>query len=301
MAYTEIQEKNNKKYYYRVRSVKSKGKVNKMRKYMGSELNAKELSKLEAKADKELNQTLNVLLSKKEIKELESIKSRFNDLPAQTAENRYEAFVTKFTYDSNAIEGNTISLNETSYLLFENRAPAGKSMREINETLNHKKAFDFILNYKKDITKDFICKIQEMIVENTLRIDLMNQAGKYRDVQVYIRGVEFMPAKPKDVPKEMRTLVRWYNANKKKVHPLILAAYFHVAFESIHPFVDGNGRTGRLLLNFILHRNGFPMIDIQNKRRLEYYQCLEEGQLRNDINKFVRLLLERITKDEAYI
>ncbi|MEK6816133.1 MAG: hypothetical protein AABY09_00845, partial [Nanoarchaeota archaeon] len=82
MAYTEIQKKNNKKYYYRVRSVKSKGKVSKMRKYMGTELNAKDLSRLEAKADLELNQTLNALLSKEEIKELESIKAKFKDLQA---------------------------------------------------------------------------------------------------------------------------------------------------------------------------------------------------------------------------
>ncbi|MFH1972505.1 MAG: Fic family protein [archaeon] len=301
MTYTEIQDKNNKKYYYRVKSIKKKGKVSKKRVYLGSNLQQQELKKLEKEADKILNKTLNRLFSEKEIKELKKIKENFNKLPKQTINNRYEAFVARFTYDSNAIEGNTIDLKETSYILFENKTPSGKSLREINEVLNHKKAFDYILAYKKDINKEFICEIQKKVVENTLRKDLENQIGVYRSVQVYIRGADVLPTKPKEVPMEMRTLIRWYNSNKNKLHPLILAGYFHVAFEAIHPFVDGNGRTGRLLLNFILHNKGFPMIDIPNKRKLEYYNCLEEAQKKNNLKKFVKFLYSLIIKNEHLI
>ena len=274
MTYTEIQERNGKKYYYRVKSVKKNGKVNKIRKYLGVNLDKKRIEKLEKEADEILNESLNELLNKKESGRLAKIKEDYKKLSRKTFENRYEAFLAQFTYDTNAIEGNTLSLKETSFILFEKRTPEGKSLREINEVLNHKEAFDFILNYKGDITKNFICEIQRIVVKNTLRKDLENQIGKYRDLQVFIRGANFVPLKAEDAKKEMSNLLRWYNRNKEKLHPLILSAYFHAAFENIHPFVDGNGRTGRLLINFILHKNNFPMVNIPNKNKLEYYKFL---------------------------
>ena len=301
MTYTEVQKKNKKNYYYRVKSVKKKGKVTKKRIYLGTDITKDELKQREKEADKVLNESLNKLLSKEETEKLEKIKKTFRNLPESTFENRYEAFVAKFTYDSNAIEGNTINLKETSYLLFENKTPPGKSLREINEVLNHKKAFDYILNYKKDITKEFICEIQKLITQNTLKKHLEDQIGKYRNVQVYIRGADFVPTKPEEVGMEMRSLLRWYNSNKKRLHPLILAAYFHAAFEAVHPFVDGNGRTGRLLLNFILHKNNFPMVDIPNSKKLTYYGCLEEAQQKNKLKKFVSFLYNLMLGNEKYI
>src|SRR3989344_451199 len=181
MVYTEVQEKNSKKYYYRVKSVKKKNKVSKIRKYLGVNLKKRDLIRLEKEADKILNKSLNNFLTKEEKKELEKIKKKYKKEPKSSFENRYEAFLAKFTYDTNAIEGNTLSLQETSFILFENRTPKGKSLREINEVLNHKKAFDFILNYKKDINKKFICEVQKVIVQNTLKKELEDQIGKYRD------------------------------------------------------------------------------------------------------------------------
>lgn len=301
MTFTEIQYRNGKKYYYRVKSKKSEGKVTKKRIYLGSNINKIKLRKLEKEADKILNESINKLLTDQEIKEIDKLKKEFQKLPKTTSKNRYEVFVAKFTYNSNAIEGNTISLNETSYILFENRTPPGKSLREINEVLNHKKAFDYIISYKEDINKEFICEIQKLVTQNILKEHLENQIGKYRDLQVYIRGVKFMPPKPEKVPKEMRFLLRWYNSNNKKIHPLILSAYFHAAFESIHPFVDGNGRTGRLLMNFILYKNGFPMIDIPNSKKLHYYNCLEETQQKNNLRPLVKFLFNLITKNDSLV
>ena len=300
MVYTEVQEKNSKKYYYRVKSVKKKNKVSKIRKYLGVNLKKRDLIRLEKEADKILNKSLNNFLTKEEKKELEKIKEIYKKEPKSSFENRYEAFLAKFTYDTNAIEGNTLSLQETSFILFENRTPKGKSLREINEVLNHKKAFDFILNYKKDINKKFICEVQKVIVQNTLKRELEDQIGKYRDIQVYIRGANFIPPTSKQAKIDMANLLRWYNLNKNRVHPFIIAAYFHSAFESIHPFVDGNGRTGRLLMNFILHKNGFPMINIPNKRRLEYYECLEETRKHN-LKRFINFLFDLVTSAEIYI
>lgn len=300
MTYTEIQKKGNKTYYYRVRSIRKARKVAKVRQYLGKNLSKDKLRKLELEADKKLNSSLNSLLTEKEILILDQIKKNYFKLPKENYQNRYEAFLAQFTYNTNAIEGNTLSLQETSYVLFENRTPEGKSLREINEVLNHKKAFDFILQHKKDIDKRLICKLQEIIISNTLKEELKPQIGKYREIQVYIRGADFTPPKSNEVKREMKNLLFWYSRNKKGLHPIILAAYFHAAFEYIHPFVDGNGRTGRLLLNFILHKNNFPMINIPNSKKLEYYKCLEEAR-KGNLRRFIKFLFDIMVSTETYL
>ncbi|MDO8517651.1 MAG: Fic family protein [Nanoarchaeota archaeon] len=289
MPYTEIKEKNGKKYYYRVKSIRKGNKVNKKRIYLGTDLNKKEILKKEINADKELLY-LNNLLTEQEIKELKEIKEKYKKQPKENLENRYEVFTSNFTCNSTAIEGNTLTLQETAQLLFEGITPR-KSMREINEILNHKKAFDFILNYRKDITKEFICDLHKIVVKDTLKDELKTQIGCFRNLQVYIRGTDWLPPKPKNIPKEIKSLLFWYSKNKEKLHPLIISAYFHAGFETVHPFVDGNGRTGRLLMNFILHKNNFPMINIPNSIKHKYYEALESAQIKGDLKPLVKLLL----------
>ena len=290
MPYTEIKEKNGKKYYYRVKSIRKEKKVNKKRIYLGANLNKKEISKKEIKADKELLY-LNNILTEQEIKKLEEIKEKYKKQPKENFENRYEVFTSDFTYNSTAIEGNTFTLQETARLLFEGITPR-KSMREINEVLNHKKAFDFILHHKGDITKEFICNIHKIVVKDTLKEELNTQIGRFRNLQVYIRGIDWLPPKPEDVPKEIKSLLLWYSKNKKKLHPLIASAYFHAGFEIIHPFVDGNGRVGRLLMNFILHKNNFPMVNIPNSIKHKYYEALEAAQMNGNLKPLVNLLYD---------
>ena len=290
MPYTEIKEKNGKKYYYRVKSIRKGKKVNKERVYLGVDLNKKEILKKGKNADKTLLY-LNNLLTEQEIKELENIKEKYKKQPKESFENRYEVFTSDFTYNSTAIEGNTLTLQETAQLLFEGITPR-KSMREINEVLNHKKAFDFILSYNGDITKEFICDLHNVVVKDTLKEELKTQIGCFRNLQVYIRGTDWLPPKPEDVPKEIKSLLFWYSKNKEKLHPLIVSAYFHAGFETVHPFVDGNGRTGRLLMNFILHKNNFPMINIPNSIKHKYYEALESAQIRGNLKLLVKLLFE---------
>lgn len=289
MVYTEVLQRKRKKYYYRVQSIRKGKKVVKKRKYLGVNLKKNEIKEAEQKADIDL-QLLCSLLTNEELKELDGIKQQFSTEPQETFDNRYETFVSLFTYDSNAIEGNTLTLQETSQLLFDSIVPR-KSLREINEALNHKKAFDKILEYYKgDITKDFIHELHELVVKETLRKDLESQIGTYRTVQVYIRGVEWLPPKPAGVPKEMASLLSWYTRNKDTLHPLIVASYFHTAFERIHPFIDGNGRVGRLLMNFILHKNKFPMITISYKIKRKYYEALAEAQQKGNLRSFVKFV-----------
>ncbi len=290
MVYTEVKKKNSNKYYYRVKSVRKGAKVNKKRIYLGTNLNKKELGEAEKKADAELCE-LNALLSPSEKKELDGIKQHFSKQPPQNLKNRYEVFITEFTHDSTAIEGNTLTLRETAMLLFEDLAPE-KNIREIREVLNHKEAIDYILEYEGDITRKFILELHRLVVKETLEKRLDNQVGRYRTLQVYIRGTEWMPPTPEDVADDMKNLLSWYTRNKQKVHPVVLSIYFHVGFEVIHPFVDGNGRVGRLLMNSILHKNNFPMVNIPNAQKRRYYSVLEKAQTDGNLRPFIEFVLE---------
>ena len=296
MVYTEIKEKNGKKYFYRVQSIRKGNKILKKRLYLGVNLDQNTLKGYEDKADKDLL-LLSTLLTKEEFKELDSIKKEYISQIKKQYYATYEAFVSLFTYDSTNIEGNTLTLQETTQLLFEGITPR-KLIREIKEVLNHKEAFDYILDYKKDISKEFILKLHEIVTKETLKPEFLGEIGKYRSLQVYIRGVSWLPPKPQEVPQDMASLLSWYTKNKKKVHPIILAAYFHSAFETIHPFVDGNGRVGRLLINFILHKNNFPMINIPNKERYIYYETLEQSQIKGNLRPLVKFLFGLLKKEK---
>ncbi|PIN94480.1 hypothetical protein COU61_00385, partial [Candidatus Pacearchaeota archaeon CG10_big_fil_rev_8_21_14_0_10_35_13] len=288
MAHNEIQEKKGNKYYYRVKSVRRGKQVIKERIYLGVNLNSEELKKKEKEADMRLN-ILSVALSKEELRLLNELKRDFSKEPIENYKNRYEAFCSLFAYDSTGIEGNTFTLSETSHLLFEGIVPKEKSLREVNEVINHKKAFDFILSYNGEITREFILKLHELVVINTLEDYLSSQIGKYRKVQVFVGGS--IPPKPEEVPEKMATLIRWYSINKNKLNPLILATYFHAEFEKVHPFVDGNGRVGRLLMNFILNKHKFPMINIPKKNKFRYYEVLQTAQYKRDIKPFLKFLI----------
>jgi Fic family protein len=289
VPFTETQRRGNHTYHYRVRSVRKGGKVGKERVYLGADLGKAALEAREREADLELG-VLGLLLAKEERAELTEIRSRLRALPAATRKNRYEAFVAQFTFDSNAIEGNTLTLDETSQLLFDGLVPA-RSLREVNEALNHKRAFDRLLAYRGGLTKVFICELHDLVVRGTLPASLASQTGRYRDAQVYIRGVEWVPPPPEAVAKDMKALLEWHTKNKRKVHPVLAAAYVHVGFELVHPFVDGNGRVGRLLMNFILRKHGYPMVNIPNRDKRDYYRALHAGQVEGDLQPFVGLLL----------
>src|SRR3989344_2260328 len=294
MVHTEIQEKKGRKYYYRVKNLRVNGRVKKERIYLGVNLNKDELKKREKEADRKLN-VFDAILTKEEEEFLEKLKKEFSKEPKENYENRYEAFCSLFTYDSTGIEGNTFTLTETSHLLFEGIVPKEKSLREINEVVNHKRAFDFILDRKKDLNRELILEIHKIVVANTLSAELISQIGRYRTVQVFVGRA--IPPKPQHVPIEMAKLLRWYSTNKKKLNPLVLASYFHTEFEKIHPFIDGNGRVGRLLMNFILHKNEYPMINIPKRRRFRYYQVLQEAHKSGNIRSFVKFLLSILKKE----
>ncbi len=306
--YIETKEINGKKYYYLAKELRQGKRKIKFRTYLGKgDKSEKEISKLRPEKEKILLKKIDAYLNTKnpffsllssEIKDkLAKVKKGYKDRLQRIykRDDYYEWFITKFTYNSNAIEGSTLTEAETGHILFDQLVPEGRSLREIHEAENHKRAFDFLLEYPGDIDLDLMLKLNGFVLAN-----INANAGKIREVQVYVRGASFMPPPAKVVSSGLRELIKWYDSNKKKYHPVILASYIHTEFEEIHPFVDGNGRAGRLLLNFILMKNGYPPIDIKNSLKAEYYESLDlahKGDIRNFVDLVVKYLLETAEKE----
>lgn len=310
MSYLEKKEIGNKKYYYLVETVRFDGKWKKVRVYLGKgNLPGKELKnlikknkiKIEEKVKKYLRakDPLLSILSEKDIQEIkkirESYKSNLLKMDKISREKYFDWFLTHFTYNTNAIEGSTIKLRDAEMILLEKIVPSNKTVREIREVENHKDAFDFILSYKGDVNKKFVLKLHKVLFHNILG----ENAGRFRKVQVFVMGAKEIPPNPEEIEGEFSELIKWYKFNKKRYSPIILASYVHCGFEGIHPFVDGNGRVGRLLLNFILMKNGLPPVDIKQERRLKYYDAVRLA-ISGNFNPFVKLVL-RFIRDNVLL
>jgi len=308
--YLEKQKKKSGVYFYLVDNTRREERWKKVRVYLGKDLSRKELesqlkskkSELEKRSNEAKMQSdpLFGLISEEQKKKLDQIKESYiknkQKVTGSVYENYYEHFVTEFTYDTNAIEGSTITLQETGMILFDKVVPEGKSIREINEVQNHKDAFDYMLAYKGHINRAFVLKLHKLLMHNIL----WKHSGMFRDVQVYVRGASFTPPPPGEVEKQFKQLMLWYRSNKRKYHPVVIAAYFHRVFESIHPFRDGNGRVGRLLLNFTLRKNGLPMINIKNREKAKYYDALEAGH-KADLKPMAGLIIKYLEESEDKI
>jgi Fic family protein len=173
-------------------------------------------------------------------------------------------------YHSNAIEWNTLTLGETRLIVEDGLTIGGKPLREIHEAENLAKALESILSGERDFSEKTVQELHALIMRN---IDEEN-AGKYRKIQVYISGDEMKPTEAKRVPELMKSLFLSFEKGKTRVHPVLQSARFHYQFVKIHPFVDGNGRTARLLSNLILLSHGYPMTIIPIIRRAEYISSL---------------------------
>ncbi len=187
-----------------------------------------------------------------------------------------ERFAVEMTYNSNAIEGNTLTLKETYWVIQQGITVKGKSLKDHLEAKNHKEALDFLyemIEHNKNFTfsEHLVKELHSLIIQN---ID-KNIAGQYRNVDVFIAGTEHVPPNALEVPFKMRELIDWAKENYKKMYIVEFATMFHHKFVHIHPFQDGNGRTGRLLMNIFLMQYGFPIAIIQKNDRQKYYRALE--------------------------
>ena len=184
-----------------------------------------------------------------------------------------DEFSIENTYNSNAIEGNTLTLRETALILQEGITIAEKPIREHLEVIGHKDAFDSII-----AVADRGEPLTERVIRNVHSLVLMNDAsnrGVYRRVPVSILGATLEPPPPYLVPEKITALVEEYPSMRERMHTLEAVALFHLRFESIHPFVDGNGRTGRLLLNLELIKAGLLPVNIKFGDRRKYYDAFD--------------------------
>jgi len=201
-----------------------------------------------------------------------------------------------FTYNSNAIEWSTITLWETKIILEDWLTIWWKTLKEVSEVQNHKWVLDFLykfLDSKEDLSEDVIKKVHNLVLKN---IDDEN-AWKYRRLQVMISWEEKDPVEPTRIDEEMKNLIIWFNENKNRLEPVVLAWEFHYRFVKIHPFIDWNWRTIRILINLILMRVWFPLIIIYSVRRAEYITSLNSKFTKDDFLKFFADIVNENLKD----
>jgi Fic family protein len=195
----------------------------------------------------------------------------FDKLPEITKKETFKNYVIEFAYNTASIEGNTINLEEARNLLNEGITPKNKTLREIYDLQNTEKVFFKILGLNKEVSHDLIISIHDELLEN------IDERKGYRTTDIRVLKSNFEATPGKYVKTDMDLLLKWYNVSKKKLHPLILAIVFHHKFERIHPFMDGNGRTGRMILNQMLLKNNFPPMIIRKRTRREYLEAMREA------------------------
>ena len=209
-------------------------------------------------------------------------------LPKHTLRTLQEKLFLEWTYNSNAIEGNTLTLNETKVVL-EGITVGGKTLREHLEVINHRDA----IRYIEEIISDQE-PLSEWQIKNIHRLVLKgiddSYAGVYREEQVFISGAAHIPPAGFLIKEEMENMMDWYRDEGSHINAIERGAMLHVIFVGIHPFIDGNGRTARLLLNLELMKAGYPPVIIKVENRLAYYEALDKAHTTKDYRDFIALV-----------
>jgi len=292
-----------KEYYYLRASEKKAGKlVTKDLAYLGGTLEEvkKALEKLPQYKDKirKAYKTIhNFLESARYIEKIKVLKLKQNDFLKEklteveacklhyniefqkqdslTKDEIIKNFIIEFAHNTTSIEGNTIKLNEVRNLLESGKTPKNKTLREIYDLQNTEKVFFETISLKKEINHDLIIEIHKKLLDN------IDKRIGYRTKDIHVIKANFKSTPAPYVKTDMDLLLKWYQENKEKLHPLVLAQIFHHKFEKIHPFMDGNGRTGRMLLNYILIKNNYPPLVIRNKNREKYLKAMRKADNSN--------------------
>lgn len=298
MAYIHAKRVGNKTYYTLRISAKQNGRViTKDLCNLGDDLTKVDIDSLEKEYKDKIRKSYRVLkkflesnvylekakrlklrqslyLSKEQLLEIEAIKlhysSKFLKLDNLTQKEIMEMFMINFAVNSTAIEGNTITLKEASDLFREDIIPKNRTLREVYDLTNTKKAWDFLVKSRSKLDLEAIRAVHDMLLEN------IDKRVGYRAHDIRIYGQPFKPSPARYVIPDTKLLLDWYN-NNKNMHPFMLAMLFHHKFERVHPFSDGNGRTGRMLMNYILFQSKYPPLVISRRFRKDYLDALNEA------------------------
>lgn len=221
---------------------------------------------------------------------------KLRPLPAASVQKLREQFAIEMTYNSNAIEGNKLTLKETFLVINEGITIKGKSLKDHLEAKDHYDALNYLYDLiehdkKHTISEIFIRNIQRLVVKETEE----ENAGKYRTGNVIITGSDHTPPDANEIPSLMGDLIEWIKEKKKKLHPIELAAILHHKLVWIHPFFDGNGRAARLVMNLILMQKGYPLVVILKNDRKKYYETLAKAD-KGDYLPFVRFIAQAVER-----
>lgn len=301
--YVEKRIVGGKTKYFLAHSFREGGKIHKIRKLLGSDLSNEVLEDRIKKAEKlildeiemykVIRDPLDKELSKEEIEFVKKLEKESKLKIMHLSEKDWKVFSELFTYNTNAIEGSELTNVEVKEIIEKNNWPKEKSKEDIAETYGVDEAIGFIRKTKEHITIDLIKEIHKIVFKNSKGF-----AGEFRKngEEVVVRtasGIVIHEGAPQTrVVSLVKELVNWYNKYKSKYPALILASVVHNQFENIHPFVDGNGRVGRILLNNILIKNGLPPVNIELRHRVEYYKTLQEYEKNKNLRPTIEFLLK---------
>lgn len=289
MVIVREKQRGEKKYFYLEHTFRENGKVEKKELYIGT--------KIPSNIEEQKKAFLEEIYNKKWYILFESIKENFlkerKHTPHSARKKELENFMIKFTYNTQRIEGSTLSLRETANLLEKGISPKEKPVSDSSEAEAHKKVFYEMLAYEKDLSLQIILYWHKKLFEETKK----DIAGKIRQHQVGISGSKFLPPSPIEVYPSLTDFFSWYKKNQEKLHPLEVAALVHLKFVTIHPFSDGNGRLSRLIMNFILKKHHFPLLDIAYENRAGYYTALERAQIKKEDRIFLQWFFRRYEKE----
>ncbi|MDD3083701.1 MAG: Fic family protein [Candidatus ainarchaeum sp.] len=302
MVYLAKSKRGNKTYYYLVESITLPDKNRKQfRKYIGlKKPSDKKQEVLFASFKTEIEEKRKKIfghhyLTNIEINKIDKINfsflKRFEKLNPTEKEQFWENFVNAFVYNSNSIEGSTLTAKEVTLILKENLAP-NKDISDIIEAKNAGKVLEYIKNLKEELSDNLLHKLHEMYFKETKPFI----AGHYKTKDNLVRGATFETSPAIYVITDMQNFFEEYKNIKKKLHPLELAAWTHWKIEKIHPFQDGNGRIGRIIMNHILNQNNYQMIDIKTKEKANYFKALKKCDKENSAQALAKLLVKRFQK-----
>lgn len=231
----------------------------------------------------------------KKLEEKKQRLDRHRPLPKALVVNLEEWFRVELTYTSNAIEGNTLTRNETALVIEKGLTVAGKTLKEHIEATNHAEAIEWVKalagKRRRELSERQILGLHHLILK---KIDDEN-AGKYRTVRVRIAGSTVVLPNPAKVPQLMKEFVAWLHG-KAEGHILQMVADAHFKLVSIHPFTDGNGRTARLLMNLLLMQRGYPPALIRKEDRERYIDAIEKGQLTGELSGYYQIIFEAVDR-----
>lgn len=300
----EIRKIGKKKKYYLAHSFREGKKVKKIRRYLGVDLSKEQLDKLRKRAEviiknqiesyKIIADPLKHELSDKELNLIKALEAKGKIKIEHLSEEDWLKFTELFTYSTNAIEGSEVNQKEVKGILEEDKWPREIKKEDISETYGVAEAVKHIRKNKEHLSIPLIKRLHYIVFKNSKKF-----AGKFRKKgeEVVVRdslgNIIHMGAPSNRIQGLLEELIEWYNKHKSKYPRILLAAVIHNQFETIHPFLDGNGRVGRLLLNNILLKHNLPPVNISFKNRREYYITLQEYQKKGNIRPTLDLILKQ--------